>query len=133
MFALGGGDAVLALGLSIVKEKFDKTPSNLAQGFDDNGNPDSRFGDTAAIIPYNAQRKVTGLFAEALLPVGKSFEITPSLRHDGKAYGNVAASTPNARCCESGCRRAISSSKRRSQCARSLSRGASGRIRQLPQ
>lgn len=82
LFALGGGDAVLALGLSIVNEKFDKTPSNLAQGVDANGNPDSRFGDTSAIIPYNAERKVTGLFAEGLLPLGKTLEITPSLRHD---------------------------------------------------
>jgi iron complex outermembrane recepter protein len=82
VFALGGGDAMLALGLSIVNEKFEKNPSQLAQGFDANGNPDSRFGDTSAIVPYSAERKVTGLFAEMLLPVSKTFELTPSLRHD---------------------------------------------------
>lgn len=82
MFMLGGGDAMLALGASVVKEKFDKTPSELAQGRDPSGNPDTRFGDSSAIIPYSAQRQLTGLFAEALLPLSKSFELTPSLRHD---------------------------------------------------
>jgi iron complex outermembrane receptor protein len=82
LFALAGGEAALALGLSVVDEKFAKTPSRLAQGFDANGNADARFGDTAAIVPYSAERKVTGLFAEMLLPLAKGFEITPSLRHD---------------------------------------------------
>jgi iron complex outermembrane receptor protein len=82
LFRLGGGDAMLALGATLIKEKFDKTPSTLAQGFDANGDPDTRFGDSSAIIPYSAERKVTGLFAEALLPFSKTLEVTPSVRHD---------------------------------------------------
>lgn len=82
VFALGGGDAVLALGATRLQEKFDKNPSELAQGRGADGNPDTRFGDTSAIIPYSATRTITGLFTEALLPLTKSLEVTPSLRHD---------------------------------------------------
>lgn len=82
LFRLPGGEAVLALGAALIQERFEKNPSELAQGRDENGDPDTRFGDSSAIIPYNAQRKLTGLFAEALLPLAPGVELTPSLRHD---------------------------------------------------
>ena len=82
IFALGGGDAMLALGATVLHEQFEKNPSELAQGRGANGEPDTRFGDSSAIIPYNARRQVGALFAEALLPLSKTLEVTPSLRHD---------------------------------------------------
>ena len=57
----------------------------------------------------------------------------PAARHDGSSSMSSGASTPIARCFESGWRAPISVSKTASQCARSSSRGAAGRIRQLPQ
>jgi iron complex outermembrane receptor protein len=91
VFALGGGDAMLALGATLLQEQFEKNPSELAQGRDANGDPDNRFGDSSAIIPYNARRRVSALFAEALLPLSKSLEVTPSLRHD--RYGDFGSKT----------------------------------------
>lgn len=79
---LGGGDALLALGLAWMNEQFDKRPSELAQGRDAQGRPDTRFGDSSAIIPYSARRRVQAAFAELALPLAKSLELTPSARHD---------------------------------------------------
>jgi iron complex outermembrane receptor protein len=82
VWRLPAGELQLALGASWLKEKFDKTPSDLAKGIGADGTPDTRFGDTSAIIPYSAQRKSYGVFAEALIPVTKEFEVTPSVRYD---------------------------------------------------
>jgi iron complex outermembrane recepter protein len=91
VFSLAGGEVTFAAGLNYLKEKFDKTPSLLAQGFGANGEPDTRFGDTSAIIPYSATRDSYGLFAEALIPITKQFEITPSVRYDD--YSDFGGST----------------------------------------
>lgn len=91
LVALPGGDAMLALGTSVLQERFTKNPSELAQGRDAAGNPDTRFGDTSAIIPYDADRRVTALFAEALLPLTRDAEVTASLRHD--RYPDFGAKT----------------------------------------
>jgi iron complex outermembrane receptor protein len=77
LFDLPGGKLALATGASYMKEKFTKTASSLAQG-----QGDTRFGDTAAIIPYGANRDSTGLFAEVVAPVLKGLELTGSVRHD---------------------------------------------------
>jgi len=90
IFAMGGGDLVVAFGASYLKEQFDSNPSQLAQGFDENGNPDNRFGDSSAIIPYSSSRNSYGLFAEALIPITKTLEVTPSIRFDDYSdFGNT--------------------------------------------
>jgi iron complex outermembrane recepter protein len=108
LFKLNGGDVQLATGVNYLKEKFDKTPSLLAQGIaPDPANPsqclldtstpdpndcvaDTRFGDSAAIIPYSSTRNSTGVFAELLIPVTKQFEISPSVRYDKYSdFGNT--------------------------------------------
>ena len=90
VFKLGGGDAQLALGGSWLKEDFESLPSNLEQGFDDNGNPDTRFGDSGGVIPYSANRSSWAVYAEMLLPITKEFEITPSIRYDDyEDFGNT--------------------------------------------
>ncbi|MEP7183969.1 MAG: TonB-dependent receptor [Betaproteobacteria bacterium] len=91
LFAMGGGDFVLALGASYMKEKFESLPSSLAQGFDDQGNPDTRFGDTSAVIPYSSNRSSVGVFAEALIPITKTLEVTPSVRFDD--YSDFGSTT----------------------------------------
>ena len=90
IWTLAGGDVQLALGVSYLKEKFNALPSQLAQGFDAQGNPDTRFGDTSAIIPYSADRYSYGIFTEALIPVTKEFEFTPAIRFDDyEDFGNT--------------------------------------------
>jgi iron complex outermembrane receptor protein len=91
IFKLDGGDVQLAAGVNYFKEKFDKNPSSLAQGFDPvTGLPDTRFGDSAAIIPYSSTRNSTGVFAELLIPITKQFELSPSVRYDKYSdFGNT--------------------------------------------
>jgi iron complex outermembrane recepter protein len=92
VFKLADNDVQLALGLNYYKEKFDKNPSRLAQGFDPvTGLPDTRFGDTSAIIPYSSTRNSTGVFGELLIPITKQLEVSPSVRYD--KYSDVGGTT----------------------------------------
>jgi iron complex outermembrane recepter protein len=91
IIALGGGDLVFAAGLNYLGEKFDKTPSLLAQGIGPDGKPDTRFGDSSAIIPYSATRRSYAVFAEALIPITKQWEITPAMRYDD--YSDFGSTT----------------------------------------
>jgi iron complex outermembrane recepter protein len=91
VYTLGGGDIVVATGLNYLNENFKKTPSLLAQGIGPDGQPDTRFGDSSAIIPYNATRKSYAVFAEALIPVTKQWEITPAIRFDD--YSDFGSTT----------------------------------------
>ncbi len=78
LMALGGGQLALAAGASSMKEKFSKLASDTAQGL----GTDTRFGDTAAIVPYGADRTAKGFFAEVIAPLTKSLELSASARHD---------------------------------------------------
>jgi iron complex outermembrane receptor protein len=77
LMPLPGGPLALALGASHMRERFDKRASDLAQGIGD-----TRWGDTAAVIPYSADRRSTAVFAEAVAPVARRLELTGALRHD---------------------------------------------------
>lgn len=78
LMQLGGGKLAVATGASYMKEKFEKLASLTAQGL----GADQRFGDTASIVPYNADRTAKGFFAELIAPVAKSLELSASARHD---------------------------------------------------
>ena len=82
IWTLPAGDMALALGGSYLKEKFDSRPSNLEQGFDDNGVPDTRFGDSGGVIPYSASRSSYAFYAEATVPIVKGLEFIPAIRWD---------------------------------------------------
>jgi iron complex outermembrane recepter protein len=102
---LAGGPMALAAGVNYGKEKFQSKPSLFAQGkLADpvagtvcdplSSDPllacDQRFGDESATIPYSADRKTAGVFAELLMPVTKSFELTGSVRFDKYSdFGNA--------------------------------------------
>ena len=77
LMPLPGGPLALALGASHMRERFQKRASDLAQGIGD-----TRWGDTAAVIPYGADRRSTAVFAEAVAPVTRTLELTGALRHD---------------------------------------------------
>lgn len=100
---LSGGPLQIATGVSAYQEKFQGKPSLFAQAkladpvagtLCDANNPalpcDQRFGDAAAFVPYSADRKAYGVFAEVVAPVAKSFEMTGSIRFDKYSdFGNT--------------------------------------------
>jgi iron complex outermembrane recepter protein len=77
MMQLPGGRLGVGLGVSFGNEKFQKLASPLAQGVGG-----SRFGDSAAIVPYGADRNFRGAFAEVIAPVSKELELSGALRYD---------------------------------------------------
>ncbi len=106
LMELAGGSMAVAAGINYGKEQFQSKPSLFAQGkLADpvagtlcdplSADPllacDQRFGDEAAIIPYSADRKTYGLFAELALPVAKSLEFTLAARYDHYSdFGNAS-------------------------------------------
>jgi iron complex outermembrane receptor protein len=104
---LAGGPLAMAAGVSFYNEKFQSKPSLFAQQkladpvagtVCDPNSPDplinqcdTRFGDAAAFIPYNADRNVVGVFFEMNAPVTKTFELTGAVRFD--RYDEVGNTT----------------------------------------
>jgi iron complex outermembrane receptor protein len=100
---LAGGPLQMAAGANIYQEKFQGKPSLFAQAklsdpvagtLCDANDPtkpcDQRFGDAAAIVPYSADRKVWGVFAELNAPVTKSLELNAAVRFDDyNDFGNT--------------------------------------------
>jgi len=103
LFNLPNGKPVMfGAGLSYFKEKFQSKPSPFAQanladpvaGTPAAGGPgtgDQRFGDAAASIPYGADRRVLGAFAEVVVQPIDWLELTGSVRHDD--YSDVGTTT----------------------------------------
>lgn len=106
LMKLPGGAMAIGAGVNYYKEKFGNSPSLFAQGLladpvagtacdPDSADPalacDQRFGDSAAIVPYSADRDVYGVFAELVAPVTKSLEVTGAVRYDD--YEDVGSTT----------------------------------------
>jgi iron complex outermembrane recepter protein len=87
LLPLAGGSLAVAAGANHMKEKFTKIASETAQGL----GTDQRFGDTAAIVPYGADRTAKGFFVEMVAPVAKSLELSASARHD--SYSDFGGAT----------------------------------------
>jgi iron complex outermembrane receptor protein len=91
---LGGGAMLLGLGANINREQFSAKPSLFAQGLladpvagtacggAANLPCDTRFGDPASSLPYDASRTSKGVFGELVMPVTKSLELGTALRLD---------------------------------------------------
>lgn len=74
LFAMGGGDAAIALGIEGRREDMDFTPSTLlASG--------QIRGDGTATA-FSGKRNVTAVFAELGLPLSKTLEVQAALRFD---------------------------------------------------
>lgn len=86
LMELPGGRLGLALGANFQREKFNKRASDIAQGIGG-----TRFGDSAAIVPYGADRDAKGVFAEVVAPVMKGLEFGGAIRHD--SYSDFGGST----------------------------------------
>ena len=93
LMALSAGQMTLAGGVNFNKEQIETTPSLFAQGkLADpvagtlcNGTTikcDQRFGDASAKPPYSASRNSWGMFAELVIPVLNTLEVSLAARHD---------------------------------------------------
>ncbi len=83
---LAGGPMMLAVGASGANEKFQKRASEIARGIGD-----TRFGDSAAIVPYGADRNLSAVYAEVVAPVVKALELGASVRYDN--YSDFGSAT----------------------------------------
>ena len=92
---LPAGALLLGTGVNFNKEKFESRPSLFAQGklsdpvagtLCDPADPakkcDQRFGDSSVTIPYSADRRSYGAFAELVIPVLKQLEFGAAVRYD---------------------------------------------------
>ncbi|WKB52187.1 TonB-dependent receptor plug domain-containing protein [Eleftheria terrae] len=75
---LEGGGLSLAVGANYLRDRMETTASDLAQAKND----DVRFGDSSALVPYDAKRHAWGTFAELLAPLTKQLELGGSVRYD---------------------------------------------------
>lgn len=103
LFDLPNGNPLqFAAGLSYFQEEFQSKPSDYAQANLDDpvagtpaaggpGTGDQRFGDSAATIPYGADRKVFGAFTEVVAQATDWLELTGSVRFDD--YDDVGSTT----------------------------------------
>lgn len=91
LFKLGGGNAALAVGASYLQDEIDSAPSLAAQGKGGPSGNDTRFGDAGAAVPYTAERKAFGLFAELVAPITKALELSAGVRYDD--YDKIASTT----------------------------------------
>lgn len=103
LFDLPNGNPLqFAAGLSYYQEEFQSKPSDYAQANLDDpvagtpaaggpGTGDQRFGDSAASIPYGAERNVVGVFVEAVAQATDWLELNGSVRYDD--YDDVGSTT----------------------------------------
>jgi iron complex outermembrane receptor protein len=105
LMKLPAGPLALGIGANFNREKFQSAPSLFAQGLltdvvagtlcDPTGANaalpcDQRFGDASASVPYSADRKNWGAYAELNIPVVKDLEVTLAARHDHYSdFGNT--------------------------------------------
>lgn len=75
--SLPGGPLSLGTGVSFQIERSKNKPSDLAQGISG-----TRFGDEAAVVPYDLTRKSAGAFLELVAPIAKTVEVSGALRYD---------------------------------------------------
>jgi iron complex outermembrane recepter protein len=83
VFAMGGGEAAIAVGLEVRREKMDFTPSALLAAGEIRG-------DSPA-TPFGGSRNVAALFGELSLPISKTLEAQLALRFDD--YNDVGNTT----------------------------------------
>jgi iron complex outermembrane receptor protein len=85
IFKLDSGSVQLGTGIDMRREHVAYTPSEIAKGIVNN-----IAGDSSQEVPYDVSRTIWGAYAEMLVPLAKSFELTGALRHDHYGdFGNT--------------------------------------------
>ena len=86
LFALPGGQSSLALGVDVTRQKLSQDTSAMAEfGNGTAGEAsatDYAVGGFYGYVPMSASRRNYGAFAELLMPISKSTELTGSVRFD---------------------------------------------------
>lgn len=77
LFALGGGEATLALGGEFGHQQYKNDPSAILRG-----DGDTIVGANVGALPFDTTRRSTGAFGEMLWPLSKQLELTTALRLD---------------------------------------------------
>lgn len=77
LFKLDGGAAQMGTGVDLRRERVKYNPSDIARGIGNN-----IAGDSSQEQPYDVSRTIWGAYAELLLPLAKTVEVTGALRHD---------------------------------------------------
>jgi iron complex outermembrane recepter protein len=84
LFALGGGDANLGLGLDLTRQRYANFPSPISMGpnalqpdYDD-----FPIGASQGALPFDSSRRSAGAYVELQLPFSKAFEVSAALRHE---------------------------------------------------
>ncbi|MEO6921119.1 MAG: TonB-dependent receptor [Collimonas sp.] len=84
LFKLPGGMSQIGLGVEATKESHTDSPSAILQGPNalQPDYTDTIIGGGSGSLPFSAERKNYGTFAELLLPVVKNLDVTGALRYD---------------------------------------------------
>jgi iron complex outermembrane recepter protein len=84
VFSVGGGEAALAVGGEVARQRFKQNPSPIAQGRNalQPDFTDSIIGGSGGALPFDTTRNSYGVFAELLVPVTKTIEVTGAVRYD---------------------------------------------------
>jgi iron complex outermembrane recepter protein len=83
LFALGGGDAALAVGIEARKEDMQFDPSELLRT--------GQIRSEGTAVQFRGSREVNAGFAEMVLPLTRQIEVQLALRHD--RYNDVGSTT----------------------------------------
>lgn len=84
VFKMGGREAMLGAGVDFTKQSYKNIPGSIFQG-PNVTNPDETdfpVGASNGSLPTDASRNSYGAFAELLVPVTRSFEVTAAVRYD---------------------------------------------------
>jgi len=84
LFGMGGGSAQLGAGIDATRQAFLSLPSPIAQG-PNRQQPnftDTPLGSAPGALPTDSTQDSYGAFAELLMPVTKSLDLTAAVRYD---------------------------------------------------
>ncbi|QPF76818.1 TonB-dependent receptor [Roseateles sp. DAIF2] len=83
LFKGPAGPAMLGAGFDYTKQKYELLPSEISQGPNKLHNgTDTPFGSAPGALPVGASRNNWGVFAELLVPLHKTLEVTGAVRYD---------------------------------------------------
>lgn len=84
LFEMGGGKAQLGAGADLTRQRFVSLPSPIAQGPNllQPGFTDTALGGLSGMLPTDSTQKSYGVFAEMLMPISKTFDLTAAVRYD---------------------------------------------------
>ena len=84
LWKMAGGDVALGLGAEFGRQSYSDSPSAIAMG-QNSLQPnftDTPIGGSSGALPFDSKRNNTGAFAEMVMPVLKTLELSGAVRYD---------------------------------------------------